>query len=241
MSLRKLVKFMISKTPVRVQSLIHAARFGGTLNIPVNSFVHPSVHIIGKNNIRIGSNSCISEGCWLNVNHREDNKISIDIGNNCFIGKQNFFTSGDTISVGDYTLTTLGCKFIGSGHVIEKPDKPYILTGTTDKDQIRIGVNCFIGVGVSVLGNVTIGHGSTIGSESLVLKDIPPFSIAIGNPARVVKRYSFTQKAWIPVSEINQEDENKMPTEQEYLAKLKADFLYLDLPWVASGRDMGNL
>ena len=205
------------------------------------SYIHPTVHLLGKGSISLGTNSCLSEGCWLNVNHRNANKVSIEIGNNCFIGKHNFFTSGDTISIGDYTLTTLGCKFVGSGHIVEDPEQPYILTGATSVDSIQIGVNCFIGVGVTVLGNVKIGHGSIIGSESLVLQEISPFSIAIGNPAKIVKRYSFIQKSWISASEITSEDELRMPGEQEYLAKLKANFPQVEMPWIAAGKNMGDL
>ncbi|MEQ1532697.1 MAG: acyltransferase [Sideroxydans sp.] len=189
----------------------------------------------------MGFNACVSEGSWLNVNHRMKNKISIDIGNNCFIGKQNFFTSGDCISIGDFTLTTIGCRFIGSSHNIGNPEVPYLLTGTTCDDQIQIGVNCFLGAGATVLGNVKIGHGSVIGAGSLVLRDIPPFSIAVGNPATVQKRYSFVKKAWLPAAEISVEDENAMPNEQNYLAQLQANYPHINMPWIAAGKSMGDL
>jgi acetyltransferase-like isoleucine patch superfamily enzyme len=205
------------------------------------TYIHPSVHILGKKNIRVGSNTCLSEGCWLNINQRVLNKIAIAIGSNCFIGKQNFFSSGDIISIGDYTLTTIGCRFIGSTHKIDNPDVPYLLTGTTNDDQIIIGVNCFFGAGTMVLGNVKIGHGSVIGANSLVLRDIPPFSIAIGNPAQVSKRYSFVKKTWLPLSEISFEDELCMPNEQDYLRQLKEKFPSVSMPWIAAGKSMGDL
>lgn len=203
------------------------------------SHIHSSVHLLGKANIRVGRNTCVSQGSWLNINHRLKGKIAIEIGNNCFIGKNNFFTSGDMISIGDYTLTSIDCKFIGSTHKIDDPETPYLLTGTTDTDQITIGVNCFIGAGVTVLGNVKIGHGSVIGANSLVLHDIPPFSIAMGNPAKITKQYSFIHKAWLPISEVL--SENEMPSELEYLNQLKNKFPQLDMPWIAAGKSMGDL
>lgn len=241
MSLKKLAKYILNKLPVKFRCLILSARLGGNVLIGTGSYVHSSVHLLGKSNIRIGSNTCLSEGCWLNVNQSIENKISIAIGNNCFIGKQNFFTSGDMISIGDYTLTTIGCKFIGSTHKIDNPEVPYLLSGTTSDEQIRVGVNCFLGAGSTVLGNVVVGHGSVIGAESLVLQDVPPFSIAIGNPAKVLKRYSFAQKAWLPVSEMTLEDEVGMPNEQEYLAQLRAQFPQINMPWIAAGKSMGDL
>jgi acetyltransferase-like isoleucine patch superfamily enzyme len=239
--IKKLVKYIVGKLPVRLRCLITSARMLNNVMIGTGSYIHPSVHILGKDHIRIGENSCVSEGCWLNINQRLASKISIEIGNNCFIGKHNFLTSGDRITIGDYTLTTYGCKFIGSTHKVGDPEIPYLIAGTTTHEQIVIGVNCFFGAGATVLGNVMVGHGSVVGSEALVLNDIPPFSVAVGNPAIVVKRYSFTQKKWMPISEMQTADEVGMPTEEEYLMQLKAKFPKVNIPWIAAGKSMGDL
>ena len=54
--------------------------------------------------------------------------------------------------------------------------------------QVNIGSDCFIGGGTTILPGVTIGKGCTVGAASVVTRDIPPFSVAAGSPARVVKR-----------------------------------------------------
>lgn len=239
--MKKLAGCLLRKLPIKFQCLILSTLMGRRINVGSGSFVHHSVHILGGDNIRIGSNSCLSEGCWLNVNHRLRGEVAIEIGDNCFIGKQNFFSSGNVILIGDYTLTTMGCKFVGSTHKVDEPQTPYLLTGTTCDDRIQIGVNCFFGVGATVLGNVRVGHGSVIGAESLVLKDIPPFSIAIGNPAKVVKRYSFIKEAWLPISEMSSNDEISMPSEPEYLDQLKSKYPRINMPWIAAGKSMGDL
>lgn len=241
MLLKYLSKRIFYKLPIGIRCLIESTRFAEKMIVGRGSYIHRSVHILGKGSICIGSNTCIGEGSWLNVNHRQDGKLAIKIGDNCFIGKQNFFTSGEFITIGDYTLTTIGCKFVGSTHNIGNPELPYLLTGTTSSDKIKIGVNCFLGAGVTVLGNVNIGHGSIIGANSLVLRDIPPFSVAIGNPAKVIKRYSFRHKIWITASELSEEDEAAMPTEPLYLSQLKSKFPQVNMPWIAAGRNMGNL
>lgn len=53
---------------------------------------------------------------------------------------------------------------------------------------VSIGDNCWIGGSVTILPGVTIGEGCTIGAGSVVTRDIPPHSVAVGNPARVVRR-----------------------------------------------------
>lgn len=245
MLMRKSLRYLASNLPVgfvlRCRCLILSVCRSGKVQIGGGAYVHPSVHVLGKDNIRVGENTCVSEGSWLNVNHRDKGKVSIEIGNNCFIGKQNFFTSGDYIRIGDYTLTTIGCRFIGSSHQVGDPEVPYLLTGTTKDDRIIIGVNCFIGAGATVLGNVSVGHGSVVGANSLVLSDIPPFSLVVGNPAKVVKRYSFKQKTWLPAAQLPPEDESAMPSEGEYLARLAANYPKVGMPWIAAGKSMGDL
>lgn len=57
----------------------------------------------------------------------------------------------------------------------------------TTKGDITIGNDVWVGIGVTIMSGVTIGNGSVIGARSVVAKDVPPFSIVVGNPARVIK------------------------------------------------------
>lgn len=236
---KNIAKLFFDKLPIKLRCFIQSKFLSGNLTIGCKSYVHSSVHILGKANIKIGNNSCISEGTWLNVNHRNLKEISIHIKDNCYIGKQNFFSSGKLIFINDYTLTAIGCKFIGSSHIINDPGIPYLSAGTYDRDIIEVGVNCFFGANSIVLGNVKVGHGSVIGSNSLVMNDIPPFSIVVGNPARVIKRYSFSKKKWLAISQFLQE-EDVIPGELEYLEQLKNNFPRLRIPWIAAGKSMGD-
>ena len=66
---------------------------------------------------------------------------------------------------------------------------------------VKIGKNVWLGEGVIVLPGVTIEDGCVIGAHSIVNKDIPSASIAVGSPAKVVKTYSFEKKCWIKTSD----------------------------------------
>ena len=59
--------------------------------------------------------------------------------------------------------------------------------------QIIIGHDVWIGHGVKILGGVKIGNGAVIGTGAIVAKNIPPYAIAVGNPARVIK-YRFDEE-----------------------------------------------
>jgi len=69
----------------------------------------------------------------------------------------------------------------------------------TSNLRVVIGDNVWIGEFVSILAGAIIGEGCIIGSNSVVTKEIPPYSIAVGCPAKVIKRYDFEEKKWIAV------------------------------------------
>ena len=157
-------------------------------------------------------------GSWLNVNDRRVSTPSLRIGSNSFIGQDNFFTVGREIIIREYCLTASRCAFIGSSHVAANPERPYSTTGTTNSDTIYIGVNCFFGYGATVIGNVKIGHGSIVGAGTTVREDVPPFSIVVGSPSRVVRRYCFGQKNWIKPEQVR---DVLFPDEETYLRNLR--------------------
>lgn len=204
-------------------------------------YIHPSVQMLGAANVAIGNYSCICEQTWLNVNHRNHGEIAIRIGDNCFIGRRNFFSSGKQIEIGHYVLTTIDCKFVCSSHITDDPLMPYIASGTTSNDVIRVGVNCFFGAGAMVLGNVSIGHGTVVGANSLVIRDVPPFSVVVGNPARILRRYSFSRQSWIDIDFVTEEDLENNPSEADYLDMLRRTHPKVSMPLIAAGSDQGDL
>lgn len=64
------------------------------------------------------------------------------------------------------------------------------------KMNVEIGEYCWIGEKVMILPGVTIGDWCIIGAGSVVNKSIPSYSIAAGNPAKVIKRYNFETHIW---------------------------------------------
>lgn len=202
------------------------------------TYIDRHVKVTGWSNITIGDNSVIAAGSWLNVNDRNGARDSLRIGENCFIGRNNFITVGQRVSFGDYCLTASNCSFIGSSHNINNPNMPYITTGVDICSDIEVGSNCFFGFGVMVLGPITIGHGSVIGAGSVVLSDIPPFSVVIGNPARVIKRFSFVKNCWVNVENYVEE---KIVTETEYRKILHGNVGYTPLPISAASSFLGDV
>ena len=183
----------------------------------------------------------VGEYTWLNVNGRINNFKHITIGNYCYIGRGNLLSSSKKIVIGDYVMTSNGCKFLGSNHKYDDPMRPYIATGTTNDDTLKVGVNTWIGADSIVLGSVEIGHGTIIGAGSLVTKNIPPFSIAVGNPCRVIKRFNVKTRQWIKLEDFDENLEKLLPEEGEYLKILKLNNPEITMPLMAATSRYGDL
>jgi acetyltransferase-like isoleucine patch superfamily enzyme len=107
--------------------------------------------------------------------------IYIDILNNCEL-----YTEGG-LYIGDYTQISENCTIFSDEHLYDIGD--YIpISNKKIKKPVTIEEFVVIGANVSILPGVTIGKGSFIGMGSVVVNSIPPYSIALGNPARVIKK-----------------------------------------------------
>ena len=206
-----------------------------------HTFIDQTVNVYGWQHVKIGDNSLIGEMTWLNVNHRAPGFDHIIIGDNCYIGRRNLISSAKQVIIKDYVMTNNDCKFLGSNHLFQDPMMPYISTGTTSTASMYIGANVWVGAGAIVLGGVTIGHGSVIGAGSVVTKDIPPFSVAVGNPCQVIKRYDPLQKKWLKVGDFDKSVEAQLPSEEEYLSLLKKNKPSIVMPVYAATSSKGDL
>jgi acetyltransferase-like isoleucine patch superfamily enzyme len=203
-----------------------------------HAYIASDVRMIGISRIRFGRNVVIGNGSVLNVNDRSPKCAALSIGANTFIGVQNFFTVGHSIRLGEYCLTTMNCAFIGSTHRYDNPMNAYLTAGTKMDDDIYVGANCFFGCGAQVLGNVHIGHGCVIGAAAVVRNDIPPFSLVVGNPARVIKRFDFSANMWVPWPCDNIAEG---PQEAEYVEHLRRQHGFVIQPISVAAKRFGNV
>lgn len=131
--------------------------------------------------ISIGRGSRIGTYCILNPE-----KASIIIGKYTSINSFSIITGGGNVTIGDYVAIAPRCSLIASNHIYSDPDTPIKKQGLIKKGII-IEDDVWLGTGVTVLDGVTIGQGSIIGAGSVVTKSIPPYSIAVGVPAKIKK------------------------------------------------------
>ena len=139
----------------------------------------------GNNNkgIFIGDNVIIGRNTVISCKNGD-----IFIGDNCNIAMSCFIQSAKEVTIGKNVLFSAYCYVIGGGdHKIDRVDIPIISQGQVVKG-ILIEDNCLLGANVMIQDGVMIRRDSIIGSGAVVRDDIPEFSIAVGVPARVVKK-----------------------------------------------------
>jgi maltose O-acetyltransferase len=127
------------------------------------------------------------------------------VGEGSFYLDMIVWLNGDRVTIGDRVGFNYGCYVNGYGGLTIGDRSifgPYTMIHTANhemdlatpiQDQgwasghVTIGPDCWIGMGVSILPGVKIGEGCVIGAGSVVAKDLPDFSIAVGNPAKVIR------------------------------------------------------
>jgi len=143
----------------------------GRLQIGANTLLEPHVWITAPapGRVRIG------EGTFLNIGVMVAAVALVEIGSHCMLANGCFVTDGN--------------------HRFDDPQKPVPWQGFTTKGPTRIGDNVWLGANVVVTSGVTIGERCVVGANSVVTQDIPPFSIAAGAPATVLRAVTYDDGA----------------------------------------------
>ncbi len=169
-------------------------------------YLQDSVEFINTHCIEIGNGAQILRGANINAIGNPNNKISIGNGvqiqqgvdiralnDTCiqieeetFIGPYVCMAGPGNIKIGKGCLIAAHSGLFANNHNFVDPVQYIARQGITRKG-IVIEDDCWLGHGVTVTDGITIGRGSVIGAGSVVTKDIPPYSIAVGTPAKVVK------------------------------------------------------
>ncbi len=107
------------------------------------------------------------------------------IGDHTWIGPQAYFDARDLV-LDEYVGWGPGAKVLGSMHTGQPADVPLIQTDLQIK-PVRIGAGADVGVNAVILPGVTVGDGAIVGAGAVVTRDVPPFSIVVGVPARFLR------------------------------------------------------
>lgn len=186
-----------------ISEILYLARclFFTKLSIPKARMIRLPIDIRGKKGIDFGTGLTTGYGCRIE-SFSEDGSKTLFFGNNVQINDYCHINALKSVRIGDNVLIASKV-FItdlehGSYVGDENDSQPSSIVNdrTLSSKPVVIGNNVWIGELCSVLPGVTIGENSIIGANSVVTKSIPANSIAVGNPAKVIKQFNFSTNKW---------------------------------------------
>lgn len=145
-----------------------------------------ALEAFAEGRLEIGRDVHLEPHVWLSA----PGNARIRIGPGTFLNIAVMVAALELVEIGAHCMFANGCFISDADHRYDDLELPVTWQGFTSKGPTRIGDNVWCGANVVVTSGVTIGERAVIGANSVVTSDIPPFSVAVGAPARVVKRFA---------------------------------------------------
>jgi acetyltransferase-like isoleucine patch superfamily enzyme len=152
----------------------------------------PWMALYNEHAIRIGRDTVIGPLVSLSAGMVPGQDLLHDgvvvIGDRCVIGRGSSIVGHFGIEIGDDVYTGPNVYVTDQNHGLDDLYRPIGRQAPAPERPVRIGAGSWLGTGVVVLPGVTIGRGVAVGAGSVVTADLPDFTVAVGVPARVVRR-----------------------------------------------------
>jgi acetyltransferase-like isoleucine patch superfamily enzyme len=129
---------------------------------------------------RIGSRVTIYPRVWIAPGK------NLVIGDDVDVALESLISTSGGVTIGDRTLIGYRTQILSTNHVIPEGRKRILGQGHVKK-RITIGSDVWIGANCIILAGINIGEGAVVGAGSVVTKDVEPYTIVAGNPARVIR------------------------------------------------------
>ena len=145
--------------------------------------------VVPFNHFSIGNRSVIEDFSTIN-----NGVGAVEIGENSLVGLGNVIIG--PVKIGNNVILAQNIVASGLNHNYTDISQPIHKQGVTVA-PIIIEDDCWIGANVVITAGVTIGKHSVVAAGTVVTKNIPAYSVAVGNPSRIIKRFDESQNQWI--------------------------------------------
>lgn len=164
-----------------------------------NSHIQELLRVDGKDNISIHKNVIIQKMTWIAaVPLTKADKCHLSIGEGSIIGHFNHIFATGVIEIEKNVLTADKVFISDNQHIFTDVKTPIHSQGIKQLNKVIIGEGSWIGENVCILG-ASIGKNCVIGSNSVVTRDIPDYCVAVGSPAKVIKKFDFSTNEWLTI------------------------------------------
>lgn len=114
--------------------------------------------------------------------------FNVSIGHHVYINKNcDIITTGSKVDIGNYVMIGPNVTFVAQNHDVSDWKKPMIFSKDYEKGNIKVMDDVWIGANVTILAGVTIEKGAVVAAGAVVTKDVDPYSVVGGVPARKIK------------------------------------------------------
>ena len=144
---------------------------------------HVTLIARGAGGISIGQNTILKDRVYLDT---ENHTGYINIDSDVYIGTGTTLFGHNGLEIGDHVLMAQNITLTPYSHIFEDSETNIIEQGGHSQ-KVIIGRDSYIGMGTCIMYSGNIGKGSVIGAGSVVVKPIPAYSVAVGNPAKVIR------------------------------------------------------
>jgi lipopolysaccharide O-acetyltransferase len=162
------------------------------------SRIAPPFRFANLHQVRLGERVFVNPDCWIHVvgGLGDDRSVKLDIGAYSGIGMGATIAAAKSIVLGDHVLLARNVYISDHHHAYEDISRPIMYQGIGGVAPVSIEAHTWLGQNVVVLPGSTIGRHCIIGANSVVKGPIPDYSVAVGAPARVVKRFNPATSEW---------------------------------------------
>jgi len=126
------------------------------------------------------------------VHYSSDVKVASCISRDLMVGRFAYVGEGAEITtqveIGDYSMLATAVSIVGGDHIFDLPGVPTVFSGRPKQGRTLIGKDVWIGHRAVIMSGIDIGDGAIIATGSIVTKDIPPFTIYAGVPAKFMRK-----------------------------------------------------
>lgn len=164
------------------------------------SLIHSPKGILARHRIEIGDDVLIHEHAMFSVVERfngRDHEPWLRIGSGTNIGAGIWLSCVGQIEIGEHNLMGHNILIADSYHEYQDPDAPIISQPMAWPEGVTVEPGCIIGPHAAILAGVTIGRNSFVAANAVVTKSVPPNSVVVGNPARVIRHYDRDRGEWV--------------------------------------------
>src|SRR3712207_988144 len=148
------------------------------------------LELLREGRLELGPHVLFEPNVWLTAGA----PARIRIGEGTFLNIAVQVAAMELVEIGAHCMFANGCFVTDANHRFDDPTTPITWQGFTSKGPTRIGDNVWCGANVVVTSGVTIGERCVIGANSVVTTDLPPYSIAAGAPAKVLREVTYPDR-----------------------------------------------